>query len=76
MKVVCDQETDGGGWTVVQRRADSQAATKDCRVKFDKDWQQYKDGFGHVDPSGEFWMGLELMHLFTDVLGLTVSHEL
>ena len=48
----CDLETDGGGWTVFQRRAVILP-----RLDFYKGWQQYKNGFGELDM--EFWWGLE-----------------
>nr|KAG5692378.1 hypothetical protein BaRGS_007991 [Batillaria attramentaria] len=54
--VYCDQTTDGGGWTVIQRRQDGS-------VNFDRTWQEYKDGFGHL--TGEFWLGLDEMHWLT-----------
>ncbi|XP_013405895.1 fibrinogen C domain-containing protein 1-B-like [Lingula anatina] len=47
-------ETDGGGWTVVQRREDG-------LVNFQKTWREYNNGFG--DPDSEHWLGLQKMYL-------------
>ncbi|XP_063072887.1 microfibril-associated glycoprotein 4-like [Engraulis encrasicolus] len=52
----CDMETDGGKWTVFQRRMDG-------TVNFFRGWEQYKNGFGHA--AGEYWLGLEAVHLLT-----------
>ncbi|MCL4138779.1 UNVERIFIED_CONTAM: hypothetical protein GTU68_002479 [Idotea baltica] len=55
VSVFCDQTTDGGGWTVIQRRADLPQ-----REDFFRDWVDYQIGFGNL--TGEFWLGLDNIH--------------
>uniref|UniRef100_A0A3P9P550 Microfibril associated protein 4 n=1 Tax=Poecilia reticulata TaxID=8081 RepID=A0A3P9P550_POERE len=57
----CDMSKDdlGGSaekWTVIQRRQDG-------TVNFFMKWDHYKSGFGNA--AGEYWLGLEVMHLLT-----------
>ncbi|CAK6971148.1 microfibril-associated glycoprotein 4-like [Scomber scombrus] len=52
----CEGEPDGGKWTVIQRRMDGS-------INFYRGWDQYKTGFGQA--SGEYWLGLENIHLLT-----------
>ncbi|XP_014681173.1 PREDICTED: fibrinogen-like protein 1 [Priapulus caudatus] len=55
--VYCDMITDGGGWTVFQRRSDGSVDF------YDRTWDDYAAGFGH--PSSEYWLGNAMMHLLT-----------
>ncbi|XP_070173797.1 angiopoietin-2-like [Littorina saxatilis] len=48
LQVYCDQVTDGGGWTVFQRR-------QDASVDFYRNWTSYQNFFG--DLTGNFWLG-------------------
>ena len=42
--VFCDQDTDGGGWTVIQRRINLTQ-----RENFYRTWAEYRLGFGKKD---------------------------
>ncbi len=48
--------TDGGGWTVFQRRISGS-------VDFYRNWIDYEEGFG--DLVGEFWLGLTKIYRLT-----------
>uniref|UniRef100_A0A8C1AF94 Fibrinogen C domain containing 1a n=1 Tax=Cyprinus carpio carpio TaxID=630221 RepID=A0A8C1AF94_CYPCA len=48
-QVFCDMTTDGGGWTVIQRREDGS-------VNFFRDWEAYREGFGKI--TGEHWLAV------------------
>ncbi|XP_064554195.1 ficolin-1-like [Drosophila montana] len=54
--VPCDSKLADNGWTVIQRRVDGS-------VDFNRDWDQYKVGFG--DLHGSFFIGLEKLYHMT-----------
>ncbi|CAN9503816.1 unnamed protein product [Ophioblennius macclurei] len=56
VKVFCDMKTRGGGWTVLQHR-------RNGSVDFHRGWREYKTGFG--EPSGEHWLGNDIIHKLT-----------
>ncbi|XP_063890040.1 angiopoietin-2-like isoform X1 [Scylla paramamosain] len=60
LKVYCDMETAGGGWTVIQRRDDF----GEPRETFNREWDDYKHGFGN--PEAEFWLGNENIYMLTN----------
>ncbi|GFS23433.1 tenascin-R [Elysia marginata] len=52
----CDTVTDGGGWIVIQRRAEGS-------TDFNRKWNDYKNGFGSF--AGDFWLGNDKISLIT-----------
>ncbi|XP_063405952.1 fibrinogen-like protein A [Mytilus trossulus] len=54
--VYCDMTTDGGGWTIIQRRLDGS-------VNFQRTWTDYENEFGNID--GEYWLGNKHIHSLT-----------
>ncbi|XP_015905655.1 techylectin-like protein [Parasteatoda tepidariorum] len=59
LDVYCDMITDGGGWTVIQRRKNFSMP----RDYFFREWSSYKTGFGDMEK--EFWLGND------NIFGLT-----
>ena len=60
-------ETDGGGWTVFQRRQDGS-------IDFYRNWTDYEDGFGNL--TGEFWLGLGKINRLTKEQSNTLRVDL
>ncbi|KAK3764048.1 hypothetical protein RRG08_046517 [Elysia crispata] len=57
MTMLCEMETDSGGWTVIQKRIKGD-------VNFNRSWVEIKHEFGHFN--GDYWFGLErVSHLTT-----------
>uniref|UniRef100_A0A6P7GP27 Microfibril-associated glycoprotein 4-like n=1 Tax=Diabrotica virgifera virgifera TaxID=50390 RepID=A0A6P7GP27_DIAVI len=67
IQVLCDMETEGGGWTVLQKRFDGSE-------EFYRDWRDYKFGFGTLQ--GEFWLGLEHFNMITGNNSLHYNYNL
>ena len=66
----CDQQTTGGGWTVIQRRGDFGGT----RENFTRSWEEYSQGFGDLD--GEFWWGNEHLSRLTKEQPMVLRVEL
>ncbi|XP_069107986.1 microfibril-associated glycoprotein 4-like [Argopecten irradians] len=56
VRVWCDMETDGGGWTVFQTRVNGS-------TDFYRKWDDYSLGFGNLNH--EFWLGNQYLHHLT-----------
>ncbi|XP_062618637.1 microfibril-associated glycoprotein 4-like [Saccostrea cucullata] len=63
VNVFCDMSTMGGGWTVIQKRVDGS-------VSFDRNLEEYKNGFG--SPERNVWNGTTLYEMYD---GFSVSDE-
>ncbi|XP_063859252.1 muscle M-line assembly protein unc-89-like [Scylla paramamosain] len=59
VRVLCEMETEGGGWTVVQRRDPHFTP-----IDFQRGWHDYKVGFG--TPETEYWVGLQNLYAWTN----------
>lgn len=70
LRVFCDMDTAGGGWTVIQRRDDY----GEPRETFNREWNDYKHGFGN--PEAEFWLGNENIYMLTNTDNYMLRVEL
>ncbi|XP_062609646.1 ryncolin-4-like [Saccostrea cucullata] len=52
----CDMITEGGGWTVIQKRVNES-------LSFEKNWEAYKNGFGTQEQN--VWIGNDVIHRLT-----------
>ncbi|GBM92522.1 Techylectin-5A [Araneus ventricosus] len=69
LRVYCDMETDGGGWTVIQRRGNFSK-----KVDFYRTWSDYKHGFGNI--SEEFWIGNDIIFALTNQGNYTARFDM
>ncbi|XP_061190535.1 fibroleukin-like [Saccostrea echinata] len=56
VSLYCDMETEGGGWTAIQKRVSGSES-------FYKTWEEYKNGFG--TPNDSYWIGNDVIHQLT-----------
>ncbi|VDI77825.1 Hypothetical predicted protein [Mytilus galloprovincialis] len=56
VKAYCDMDTEGGGWTIIQKRFDNS-------VNFQRTWTECENGFGNVNR--EYWLGNRHIHRLT-----------
>ncbi|XP_054648212.1 fibrinogen-like protein 1 [Dunckerocampus dactyliophorus] len=69
VRVYCDM-SEGGGWTVMQRRING-------AENFTRSWVEYKNGFGNmVADLGELWLGNDNLHYITTQGNYTLTIHL
>ncbi|OCT95985.1 uncharacterized protein LOC100036837 isoform X1 [Xenopus laevis] len=67
--VFCDM-SDGGGWTVIQRRSNG-------KVSFNRNWDEYKEGFGlFKSRNDEHWIGNNHIYDLLDKREMTLKIDL
>uniref|UniRef100_A0A1Q3FNP0 Putative ficolin-3 n=2 Tax=Culex tarsalis TaxID=7177 RepID=A0A1Q3FNP0_CULTA len=67
--VLCGVTLFQGSWLVIQQRVDG-------AVDFNRNWTEYRTGFGPMAGFGEFWLGLELISQITAGGGYELLVEL
>nr|Q9U8W8.1 RecName: Full=Techylectin-5A; Flags: Precursor [Tachypleus tridentatus]BAA84188.1 techylectin-5A [Tachypleus tridentatus] len=70
LNVYCDMETDGGGWTVIQRRGNYGNPSD----YFYKPWKNYKLGFGNIEK--DFWLGNDRIFALTNQRNYMIRFDL
>jgi len=65
IEAFCDQETEGGGWTIIQRRENPVNGES-----FMRNWTEYSQGFGNVN--GSYWLGLENISEMTHSVNMSL----
>jgi len=59
--VYCDMFTDGGGWTLIALNDQTTTFTN-----FNKNWNEYKNGFGNLSSKQLGWLGNDKIHALTN----------
>ncbi|XP_055950612.1 techylectin-like protein [Argiope bruennichi] len=70
LEVYCDMDTDGGGWTVIQRRGNFSRPND----YFFKDWANYKKGFGDIEK--DFWLGNDFIFALSNQRPYSIRFDL
>lgn len=66
IEVLCDMDSNGGGWTVFFNRQPQEEP-----LDFNEYWENFKNGFGDINT--EFWLGNDLLHVLTSSQGTSYS---
>ncbi|OXB60661.1 hypothetical protein ASZ78_001450 [Callipepla squamata] len=65
IEVLCEMDTEGGGWTVIQKRQDGS-------VDFNRTWNEYREGFGDLNGVPTRNAGFAFP---TDILSCSIEDE-
>ncbi|XP_041483308.1 tenascin-N-like [Lytechinus variegatus] len=66
IRLFCDMTTEGGGWTVIQRRQNG-------TTNFYRGWDDYTKGFGYLDA--DFWIGNTMIYAITSQTRFMIRFE-